>query len=280
MSKIVLTLTGVRNVTEMVKNVGLIAQMAEVIIYVPDRCSAALRAALSAEVQLNVIMPDLKFTVSQNEKELENADVIIISGFVAPSKTIDQFIALADATMKNLFKKLTLKEGVKIIINGGARGLICAYFIKQLKIVEDDSITVFEPYFTAGTKTLGTMIKTGFVYPTMNDFKIYPGENTPPATKAKLEKLKKFPLALDTIEATVLGETIQASEAGDMDVMDLRGKFPTGDEQDLFDIGNEIPVFIPSEGLGEDFRKEMKTAVKNLWMELQKMILEYVTTKD
>lgn len=277
--RIVLTLTGVRSVTEMVRNVAFKVPDAELIIYVPDRCSAALRAALPSVAQLNILMPNVKIEVSQDARELEKANMIILSGFVAPQKLIGQFIALAEVAMANLFKGLTIKEDAKIIINGAARGLICAYFINQLHIVPADNISIFEPYFIAGAKILGTVQGRGFVYPKLTDVEIRFGEQTSQADKDKLEKLKRFPLALDAIEAVVLGEAVYANDMGDLDHMNMPGKFPSESEQKFFDIGDEFPTFLPSEQLPLDLHKELKGSVKNLWMELQEAITNHLVGK-
>jgi len=281
MSKIVFTLTGVRNVTEMIKRVGLIASMADILIYVPDRCSASLRAALSAKAQINVLLPNLKFSVSQDVTDVEKADMIIISGFVAPSKTIQQFLPLAERTMTTLFDKLNLKEDVKIVFNGGVRGLICAYFVKQLKKVPAENLTVFKPFFIPGTKTFGNTAESVCVYPTLIDFELYrsTADNTSQLDRLKFVALKKFPLALETIEAEILGETVQCLETN-IEMMLMRGKFPNEDEQKYFDIDDEFPVFIPGDGVVDDATcTELKNPVKRLWTELRQVILDYVTKK-
>jgi len=278
--KVVLTLTGVRSVTEMVRNVASKVPNAELVIYVPDSCSASLRAALPAVAQLNILMPNVKMEVSQDAKELEKANLIILSGFVAPNKLIGQFIAMAEVAMRNLFKGLTIKEDAKIIINGAARGLVCAYFINELNIVPAENITVFEPYFIAGAKILGTVQERGFVYPTLTDVEIRFGEQTSQANKDKLEKLRRFPLALDAIEAEVLGAAVYANDMDDLTLMQMPGKFPSETEKQFFDIGDEFPTFLPSDQLPVDLQKEMKGSVKNLWMELQEAITNHLVEKN
>jgi len=247
-------------------------------VYNPENCMLAHKEANLSIAQLRIIRPKLDIAATASKGDLEDADIIIIPGLFLPSKTDDQFAAISQQTIRNTFDGLTLKEECAFFICGSFRALIVANHLGDILEDHRKNIQVIDPYVYAGMRLFDSE-KAGdpVLYPNKDSIftVINPQQIDDDDDKEKVKALRekdggRAPELL-AIEREALGHALQLFLQSNTSFA-LIGKFPTGDEQTLYNIAN-FPVILPSDPKSS-LAPEIKIAVKKLADQISSVLPE------
>jgi len=267
--KILFAFTGNRPLTNMIEKMSNAVENISIVLYEPENCKAAQDVMFHTQSELSVLKPRLKVEVTEEEEQISEADIILLTGLHLDSKNDVDFKEIVTKLIRK-YVPSNLKATTKFLVNGSFRGLMIAKIIADSVPSHKESIYVLDPIAFAGGRILGYSATDGILYSTQTSKLLVPGINVNAGQRSNVQtvidtaKRKRF----ESIEDTMVAAAVQFILDDQVEGLEFVGRFPGEDEMEFYEIDGSVPVFLPASKETED---RLKSVVKKVSGEMKAM---------